>query len=114
MLFRSQRCYSDTFSTDNGPFPGCNEFCKFKCLFRYDVEPFIKDNSIDKKLIKAIKNGGQAKGNVRKLCMDIAHSMTASNSTEFAENIALCFFIQKSVQWSVQEVLLNIKNWFLL
>ncbi len=108
-----QQCYSKTFQIDNGPFPGCNEFCKFKCIFRYDVEPFIRDESINERLMKAIKSGDNARVNVRKLCIDIASNITMDNSNEFTESIALCFFIQKSVQWSVDNVLNNIKNWFL-
>ena len=108
-----QECYTETFKVGNGPFPGCNEFCESKCLLRYDIEPFIRDKSIDESLLKAIKNGGKAKENVRKLCMDIAKQLVFDNCPNLMENVALCFFIQKSVQWSVQEVLLNIKKWFL-
>lgn len=108
-----QECYKETFGAQSGPFPGCNEFCKSKCFFRYDIEPFIRDNSTDESLLKAIKSGSKAKENVRKLCMDISRHLVFDDCPDFMENIALCFFIQKSVQWSVQEVLLNIKKWFL-
>lgn len=109
-----QRCYGDTFLTDNGPFSGCNEFCRFKCLFRYEIEPYVKDKSLDENLMKAIKNEGEdkARADVRRLCIDVASDLTIANSEKFIENIALCFFIQKSVQWSVQEVLINVKKWF--
>lgn len=110
-----QRCYGEIFLIDNGPFTGCNEFCKFKCLFRYDVEPYVKDKSIDEKLMKAIKNESEdkARADVRKLCIDVARDLTIGNSEKFIENIALCFFIQKSLQLSVKEVLINIQKWFL-
>ena len=108
-----QECYTATFRVGNGPFPGCNEFCKSKCLFRYDTEPFIRDTSIDEALLSAIKSGGKAKEKVRKLCMDVARHLVFDNCPTFMENIALCFFIQKSVVWSVEKVLLNIKKWFL-
>ena len=109
-----QKCYRETLFADKGPFPGCNEFCKNKCLFRYDVEPSVNDKSIDDKMIKAIKNGNEneAKFEVRKLCLKIAQNLTIANSDEFVKNIALCFFIQKSVQWSAKEVLQNISKWF--
>jgi len=110
--FREKYC--ETFLSD-GPFPGCNEFCKLKCLFRYDVEPFVDDRIIDKRMRDIIKGGkiDEAKANVRKLCFEIAKDLTLSNGIEFLNNIALCFFIQKSIQWSVQEILLNIRKWFL-
>lgn len=110
-----QKCYVESFLTDKGPFPGCNEFCKLKCLFRYDVEPFVKDKSIDEKLLKAIKSESEdsAKRSVRRLCMEVAHDLTLVNSGKFIENIALCFFIQKSLNWSVQEILMNVEKWFL-
>jgi hypothetical protein len=106
--------YCETFLLD-GPFPGCNEFCKLKCLFRFDIEPFINDELIDKKMRDIIKFGelDEAKAKVRKLCLEIAKDLTLSDRDEFLNNIALCFFIQKSIQWSVQEILLNIKNWFI-
>jgi hypothetical protein len=93
-----QKDFRELFQTNNGPFPGCNEFCKNKCLFRYDVEPFVKDMSVDERMIKTIKNANEndAKFGVRKLCL----------------NVALCFFIQKSVQWSAREVVQNIHKWF--
>jgi len=108
-----RKCYKETLGLEKGPFPGCDEFCTAKCLFRYDLGPFIQDDSIDVSLIKAIKSGDQAKKNVRTLCRDIAKNLIFDNCPDFTENIALCFFVQKSVQWSVKEVLLNIKRWFL-
>ncbi len=110
-----QKEYKQTFHTNNGPFPGCNEFCNNKCLFRYDVEPFVKDISVDDRMTKAIKNGNEndAKFGVRKLCLNVAHNLTNGNSDEFVKNVALCFFIQKSMQWSAREVLQNIEKWFL-
>jgi hypothetical protein len=107
-----QGCYKESFATEKGPFPGCNEFCKNKCLFRYDVERFVKDKVIDEKLLSVIQGDGDSKANVRKLCTNVARNLTIGNSDEFIENIALCFFIQKSVQWSVKEVLNNVKMWF--
>lgn len=107
-----QRCHKESVATGKGPFPGCNEFCKHKCLFRYDVEPLVKDKTIDDKLLKAIQSGDDSKANVRKLCMNVAQNLTIANSDTFKENIALCFFIQKSMQWSVKEVLENINKWF--
>lgn len=114
-LMEFQKCYVESFLPDNGPFPGCNEFCKLKCLFRYDVEPFVKDKSIDEKLMKAIENESEdsAKRSVRRLCMDVARDLTLGEAEKFIENIALCFFIQKSMQWSVQEIRMNIEKWFL-
>jgi len=108
-----RECYKETFSLESGPFPGCNEFCKLKCLFRYDVEPFIQDDKINKSLLTAIESGVKAKQNVKKLCESIARNLVFDDSSNYIENIALCFFIQKSVQWSVKEVLVNIKEWFL-
>lgn len=108
-----QRCYRESFATEKGPFPGCNEFCMNKCLFRYDVELAVKDRSIDEKHKKAITSGENAKINVKKLCLNVARNLTITNSDMFLENIALCFFIQKSVQDSVKEILLNVKNWFI-
>jgi hypothetical protein len=108
-----QSCYRELFSIANGPFPGCNEFCKFKCFFRYDVEPFIRDKAIEERMVKSIESEANAKENVRKLCIDIARGVTMGDKEDFIENIALCFFIQKSVQLSIQEVLLNINKWFL-
>ena len=107
-----QKAYIDTLSIVNGPFPGCNEFCNFKCVFRYDVESLINDKSIDETLMKAIKSGDNARENVRGLCLSLANEMVVSNSSQFIENIALCFFIQKSVQWNIREVIMNIKKWF--
>jgi hypothetical protein len=112
-LKKFRKCYKETLGLEKGPFPGCDEFCRAKCLFRYDLGPFIQDDSIDVFLIKAIKSGDQAKKNVRILCRDIAKNLVFDNCPDFTENIALCFFVQKSVQWSVKEVLLNIKRWFL-
>jgi len=108
-----QKRYIDTFSISSGPFPGCNDFCKHKCLFRYDVEPLTKDKGIDDKLAEALNAGDRAKINVKKLCLDVSRSITLGNSTKFIENIALCFFIQKCLQRSVREILLNIKKWFM-
>lgn len=110
-----QKHYQEIFSSGTGPFPGCNEFCKNRCFFRYDVAPFVHDKSIDDKMIKAIKNGNEteAKLSVRKLCVNIAHNLTNGNSDEFVKNVALCFFIQKSAQWSTREALQNIEQWFL-
>jgi hypothetical protein len=108
-----RECYRQAFSIESGPFPGCNEFCKLKCLFRYDVEPFVQDNVINKNLLTAIESGVKAKQNVKKLCESIARNLVFDECSNYIENIALCFFIQKSVQWSVKEVLINIKEWFL-
>jgi hypothetical protein len=109
-----QRCYLQTFSCDKGPFPGCNEFCRNKCLFRFDIEPFVKDMSVNERMLKAIKNVNEndAKIAVRKLCLSVGHNLTDGNSEEFVKNVALCFFIQKSVQWSAREVVQNIQRWF--
>ncbi len=112
-LMDLQEIYKETFYTDKGPLPGCNEYCNNKCYFRYDVEPSAKDKAIDEKLLRAIQSGDDSKANVRKLCTNVARKLIIANSNEFVENIALCFFIQKSVQWSVKELLLNITNWFL-
>ena len=109
------RCYQENIATEKGPFPGCDEFCKNKCLFRYDVDPLVKDSVLDEKLRTAINNEDEAKAkaNVRRLCIIVSRDLTISNNHEFLENIALCFFIQKSVQLSLQEVLLNIDKWFI-
>jgi len=108
-----QRCYKETFLIQEGPFPGCNEFCKLKCLFRHDIKPFVIDIFIDEKYKKVIKSGEHAKENARKFCLNIAKEITFSKNSNFLENIGLCFFIQKSIQDSVKEVILNIKKWFL-
>jgi hypothetical protein len=108
-----QKCYKEIFSLDKGPFPGCNEFCKNKCLFRYDVEPSVKDKIIGEKLLSAIQSGGGSIATVKQICTNVALNLTIANSDEIVENIALCFFIQKSVDWSVKEILMNINNWFL-
>ncbi len=112
-----QRCYRESFATENGPFPGCNEFCKNRCFFKYDVEPLIKDNLKDKeyKEIIRIKDLKQAKARLREYCIETARNMTLGNngnSPDFVENIALCFFIQKSVKDRMDKVLDNVKNWF--
>ena len=110
-----RRSCEQTFFIKSGPFPGCNEYCKHKCLFRYDVEPMVKDATIDERYKEIIRNAdvGRAKAELRKYCIETARSMTISNSAAFVENIALCFFIQKSVQDSVKKVLDNVKKWFL-
>lgn len=109
-----QKCYKESFAMGKGPFPGCNEFCKNKCFFRYDVEPLIKDVLIDEKYKKIIRNkdAKQAKAGLREYCIETAQNMIISNSSAFIENIALCFFIQKSVRDSVDQVLDNVKSWF--
>ena len=107
-----QRCNREIFLVNTGPFPGCNEFCTHKCFFRYNVGLSLKDKSIDEKLLRLIQDGGNGKANVRDLCLSVAQDLTLCNSDEFVENVALCFFIQKSLQWSVKEVLLNIDRWF--
>jgi len=106
-----QSCYREAFGVESGPFPGCNEFCRAKCLFRYDTEPLVRDKSIDESLLKAITSGDKAKENVRRLCRDAARQLIFNNCPDSIQNIALCFFIQKSVQWSVEKVLVNVKRW---
>lgn len=110
-----QKTYQEMFSIGAGPFPGCNEFCENKCFFRYNVVPCVHDKVIDDKIMKAIKHGNktEAKLSVKKLCVTVAQSLTNGNSDEFVKNVALCFFIQKSVQWSMKETLQNIEKWFL-
>jgi len=107
-----QKCYKETFSIDKGPFPGCNEFCKNKCFFRYDVEPFVKDKAIGDKIMEALEGKESARADVNKICLNVARSLTMRNSDDFESNVALCFFIQKSVQWNVKKVGLNINRWF--
>jgi hypothetical protein len=107
-----QKCYKETFSLDNGPFPGCNEFCKNKCFFRYDVEPFVKDKAIGDKIMEALEGKESARVDVNRICLNVARNLTMHNSDDFERNVALCFFIQKSVQWNVKKVSLNINRWF--
>ena len=109
-----RRCLQKTFSVKNGPFPGCNEHCKYKCLFRYDMEFFAKDPAIDSSYKDIIRNSAphKAKSELRKFCLETAQNASMGNSSSFVENMALCFFIQKSVQDSVKEILLNIEKWF--
>lgn len=111
---RFQRLYKEKLKVEAGPFPGCNEFCNHKCLFRFEVEPIVKNPSIDNGLLAAIKSGPDSKSNVRNFCLQVARGITLGDGPEFIENIALCFFIQASLQWSVQEILANIRKWFLL
>ena len=40
-----KECSKATFQAIKGPFPGCDEYCRSKCLFRYDVEPFVVDRT---------------------------------------------------------------------
>jgi len=108
-----QRLFIKTFSCEDGPFPGCNEFCKYKCLFRYEVEPLVNDKTLDGGLLSSIQSGEAARLKVRNFCLNLARQITWGEDLIFLESIALCFFIQKSVQWSVQEILINIKKWFL-
>ncbi len=109
-----QRSYKESFGIDKGPFPGCNEFCKNKCIFRYEVEPWARDQDVDDKFMQAIKSKSEpeARLRVRSLCIDVAHKLASGNSGEFVKNLALCFFIQKSVQWSTMKVVQNINKWF--
>lgn len=111
---RFQKLYQEIFHLDAGHFPGCNEFCKHKCLFRFEVEPIVTNPSISNGLLQAIKSGSNAKANVRNFCLQVARGITMGNNPEFIEDIALCFFIQVSVQWSIKEILANIRQWFLL
>jgi hypothetical protein len=110
---RFQQLYQEILQIETGPFPGCNEFCKHKCLFRFEVEQIIKNPSIGNGLLAAIKSGPDSRANVRNFCLQVARGITLGNSPEFIENIALCFFIQVSIQWSVEEILANIRQWFL-
>jgi hypothetical protein len=107
-----QKCYKETFSSDKGPFPGCNEFCKNKCFFRYDVEPFVRDKAIGDKIMGALEGKESARVDVNRICLNVARNLTMHNSEDFERNVALCFFIQKSVQWNVKKVSLNINRWF--
>jgi hypothetical protein len=111
-----QKVLMEILLLERGPFPGCDEFCENRCLFRYDIEPFVKDNSINEKMFQALKGESEiiSKKSVRNLCINTAQNLTIKNSKKFVENMALCFFIQKSVQWSVKEVLLNINKWFVV
>jgi hypothetical protein len=111
-LHKFQYTYKNIFTLKDGPYPGCNEFCKNKCFFKHDVARSLNDRGIDEKIMAAIKSEGDAKVRVKEICMDVARNMTISNSYDFTENIALCFFIQKSLQWSVKEVLVNVQKWF--
>lgn len=107
-----QKCYKESFATRKGAFPGCNEFCKNKCFFRYDVEPFVKDKAIGDKIMEALEGKESARVNVNKICLNVARNLTMHNSDDFERNVALCFFIQKSLQWNVKKVGLNINKWF--
>ena len=107
-----QNIYKESFTFAKGPFPGCDEFCKYKCLFRYDVEPFAHDALIGNEMLKAFDGNENPRININKICLNVARHLTIRNSDEFEKNIGLCFFIQKSVQWNVKKVILNIKNWY--
>jgi len=102
------------FTVTRGPFPGCNEFCKYKCLFRYEVEPLAKDPSIAEEFRRTIWNANETreKANLKKYCIKVVQDLTSGNTAGFVENMALCYFIQKSVQDSVERVLDNVKSWF--
>lgn len=102
------------FTTSRGPFPGCDEFCKYKCLFRYEVEPLVKDTSIAEEFRRTVWSAQETgvKSGLKEYCIKVVQDLTSSNTTGFVENMALCFFIQKSVQESVKKVLNNVKSWF--
>lgn len=112
LLKTFQILYVESFYTNIGPYPGCNEFCINKCFFRFDVEPYTRDQHIDVKLGTALNSGDKAKDNVRSLCLEIATGITMGNSTKFVENVALCFFIQKCLQRSVRQIVENVNRWF--
>jgi len=109
--------YKNTFISEKGPFPGCNEFCKNKCLFRFDVESIVRKKSNINGLENIIKSRLDPKikrTNFRGFCLKVAEGLTIGKSPEFLENIGLCFFIQVANQWAIKHILGDIRKWFLL
>jgi hypothetical protein len=106
-----QEVYKRILQIEKGPYPGCDEFCKYKCLFRFEVKPLAENKTIDNELESAIK---LSKMEVREFCFEVARKVTMGEDPGFLENIALCFFIQKSFNWGVKKIIDNIRKWFII
>lgn len=104
-----QNRYRKLLEIPQGPFPGCDNFCRHKCLFRFEVQPFVSDKKIESQLISAIQSSREA---VREFCMNVARQISLGEDPDFLEDIALCFFIQKSLAMAVKKVVDNIQKWF--
>ncbi len=110
-LLNFQTSYKKAFKVKFGPFPGCDEFCKTKCLFRYDVSAYLRDDKINDAMKNALTSGNNEEKKVQEICRNIAKDSVFDDCLKFSEGIVLCFFIQKSIQWNVKNILLNIKKW---
>lgn len=106
--------YKNTFKLEEGPFPECDEYCKYICLFRYDVKLVAQDASTDKGLRDCIKSSLPSDGRVKNFCLKVGKGFTFGDETEFIEGIALCFYIQKLVNWNIKQSILDIKSEFFL
>jgi len=114
---RFRDIYKNSFRLEKGPFPGCNEYCQNRCLFRYEVERIINNESIIigiKSILKSELDLRRKRANVREFCLKAGEGILPGGLNKSVENIGLCFFIQVTNQLAVKNVLGDIQKWFLL
>jgi len=107
--------YLRTFKLGEGPFLGCDEFCSYRCYFRFDVKSIVEKPSIINSLKDLVESRLDIKAkrkNVRSYCLRVGEGLTQGESPKFIENIGLCFFIQISNKWAVRNIISDIRKWF--
>jgi hypothetical protein len=107
---RFRGLYTDALHVEVGPFPGCREFCKHQCLFRFEVRPFLAKPWIEIGFKAAVEF---SKGEIREFCFNVARMVSVGQAPVFLENIALCFFIQKCMEMGSEDVARSVRKWFM-
>lgn len=95
-----QNSYQDLCKIEYYPFSGCKQVCQDKlCLYRYNIQPFLQDQRLDKNFVNALSNssGDEMWSKLKETCQP-AVRRTLSNSAPSKEKqkVVRCFAIQKS------------------
>jgi hypothetical protein len=82
-----------------GPFAGCIA-CRAKCLYRYEVYPLTRDQSLERNFVKAIQDTGSDAAMWQKLSqvsLDAASRVVTAGLAEAQKETAVCYTAQMGV-----------------
>ena len=93
------RTYMEMCRVGFMPFSGCRMVCsRGLCLYRYNVEPLLHDNRIDRNFLNAMAEGEGVKlwEGLAGVCKSVVRRVVVDDIPEEEKNrVAMCFVIQK-------------------
>ena len=94
--FKFQQSYRDLCSKAPVPFEGCY-VCQSRCLYRYDVVPFVQDVSLHREFVSTIQNAKSDDvmwSQLAACACQVGDRLIATNDPKDASGPAICYVAQ--------------------